>query len=115
MAQLDITLYVYSDQSQTNQVAQIDLYPGSALKFELWECWHWAVANGFKVYNPAIYDPRFKEEFKDAGQIVSKNKLVFWLNEGYLSAKHRDKTDGSELLHNYPDNYVFKLIFADWS
>lgn len=26
-----------------------------------------------KVYNPAIYDPRFKEEFKDAGQIVSKD------------------------------------------
>lgn len=115
MAQLDITLHIYSDKSQNRQVGRIALYPGPTLNFDMWKCWDWAVEKGFTVYNPSIYDPRFKDEFKDAGKVISKNKLVSWLNNGYLSSSQLGVSKGFSLLRAYPDNYIFKIIFADWS
>lgn len=115
MAQLDISLIIYSDKNQENQVALIPLFTGSKVNHDLWKCWHWAEDNGFTVYNPAIYDPRFKDKFKNAGTIISKEQITEWINEDILSSEVRNKVDGEALLKSYPDNYVFKLIFVDWS
>lgn len=115
MAQLDISLIIYSDVDHKDQVALIPLFAGSELNHDMWRCWHWAKDHGVTIYNPAIYDPRFRDEFKEAGTIISKAQITKWINQDVLSSKVRKKVDGTTLLRPYPDNYVFKLIFTDWS
>lgn len=115
MAKLDITLTIYSDSNKSNQVARIKLYAGSAVNYNLWDCWDWATDHGFTVYNPSIYDPRFKEEFKDAGTNVAKSQMVKWLDDDVLSTMCREKVDGARILKDYPESYIFNLKFVDWS
>ena len=115
MAELDITLTIYSDDSKSNQVARISLYPGPEVEYNIMSCWDWAKQHGFTVYNPSIYDPRFESQFKDAGTDVLKSQVVKWLNEGVLSTKARQKVDGTTQLRYYPATYIFNLKFVDWS
>lgn len=115
MAELDITLTIYSDGARNKQVARFALYAGSALHYDIWKCWHWATDNGFIVYNPSVYDPRFEGDYKKAGTDIPKQKIVSWLNDDLLSTGIRQKVDGTNLLEEYPDSFVFNLKFVDWS
>lgn len=115
MAELDITLTIYSDKNKSNQVARLPLFMGAAVNYNVMACWNWAIEQGFTVYNPSIYEERFKELYKDAGTDIEKSKIVKWLDEYILSTTIGAKVDGATALEQYPDTFIFNLKFVDWS
>lgn len=115
MAELDITLTIYSDRSKGIQLASKNLYVGPTLDFELWRGWDWAKKHGFTVYAPQFYDPGCKELYRNSGTDVPKWQLVEWLDEGVLTTRQGKKVDGTSALRYYPRTCGFNIRFVDWS
>lgn len=104
---VDINLNIYNGGRHRDC---IHLYFGKALSSQ-WEGWDWAEKNGMKVDAPWTLDDKNAEH----GTVVSREQIIEWIENGYLSQSPRGDDMSTDFIRAYPKSTIFKLWFLDWS
>lgn len=105
---VDINLNMYNG---SRHLGCIHLYFGRALQATSWSGWDWVEGNGMKVDGPWVLDDKNAEH----GTAVSREQIIEWIENGYLSRSPRGDDTSSDFIRAYPKSTSFKLWFLDWS
>ncbi len=104
---VDIILNMYKDN---RPLVCLCLYFGKALVSQ-WDGWQWVERNGMEV------DAAWALDYKNAerGTIVSRERIIGWIESGYLSKSAIGDDRSADFIRAYPKCTVFKLCFLDWN
>ena len=98
---IDLNLNMYNGN---RHLCCIHLYFRKALSSQ-WDGWDWIEKNGMKVDPPLVRDNKETE----LGTIISREQIIEWIENGYLSRAPRGEDTSADFIKAYPKSTTFKL------
>lgn len=108
---VEIDLHIYQDSSERKSYGSIQLYFGRVFRTTDFSKWGWVKENGMTIELPNVLD----DSDTKRGKIVTRETLLRWIQEGFLSLDSHGRETSGSFLNFYPKNAVFRLSFLDWS